>query len=89
MTAFGDDVMGYIVYGGDASVPGTYTARAYPWIFEDIAFTITAELYGETLWVEELMWYGAELSSLSFSGWDSTPSPFGDFPVTLDSIPEC
>lgn len=88
-SAFGDDAMGYTVYGGDASASGIYTARVYPWAFADVEFTLTAERNGETVWVEDIMWYGADLNSLSFFGWDETPSPFGDFFVTLDSVPAC
>lgn len=81
--------MSYVVYGGDASASGIYTARVYPWVFDDVPFTLTAEVNGVTVWVEEVMWYGSELSSLSYRGWDESPSPFGDFFVTLDSIPAC
>lgn len=87
--AFGADAMGYSVYGGDVSALGMYTARIYPSAFVDVAFTITAEVNGITVWVKELMFYGTELTSLSYLGWDVSPSPLGDFNVTLDSIPEC
>lgn len=83
--------MAYTVYGGVTSASGLYTARIYPWFRLDVAFTLTAEMNGETIWVEEGMWLGTEAGTLGFSSsrWDEVPSPFGNFYVTLDSIPAC
>ena len=87
--AFGPAAMGYTVYGGNADVIGEYTARVYPWAFQDLPWSLTAEVDGSIAWVEEGMWNGSEVTSLSYYGWDESPSPFGDFTVDLNSTTAC
>lgn len=81
----------YVVYGGDESAVGDYTAQVWTGHAEsDTTWTLTATVNGEVAWVEEGLFSPVVYSDdYSYNFNDGSSSSLTDiFTVTVDSVDE-